>query len=454
MSRLLNVLWPAALLISLAAGCNQAGPTAQADQPAAPVVKVVKPSRQTLHRQIEQPGTVRAFYEAPLFVKLPGFARAVHVDIDQEVKGPVLNDKGEVIEPGTLLVEVDNPETVAERDRQRALARQAELDVEHAQKMVTVADAAVTVATATMEETSAGSRKAQANYERLESEARRSSEMARTKVINPQVDEEKQNEFRAAAAAREEARAKATSAAAMLVKVKAERELADIEVQRAQQRALAAKAELQRLEALVGYSSIRAPFDGIVTRRRVDPGHYLQPPNGPNAEPILVVARQDTMRVFVEVTELDAPLVKLGTKCKVRIQSLANREFAGTVTRTSWALHPTTRTLLTEIDLPNKDRSLRPGMYAYGRIEADFPDRLVLPATAVQKQGDAMVCYRIEDGKAVRTPVQVGLTEGPWVEVLKKRKPGPMEQWENFTGDEEVVADNLSAVSDGMPVPR
>jgi RND family efflux transporter MFP subunit len=454
MLRLFNVLGQAALLIPLAAGCNQSGPAAPSNQPAAPTVKIVKPSRQTLHRQIEQPGTVRAFYEAPLFVKLPGFARAVHVDIDQEVKGPVLNDKGEVVEPGTLLVEVDIPETVAERDRQRALARQAELDVEHAQKMVAVADAAVTIATATIEEANAGSRKAQANYERLESEAGRSSEMARTKVINPQVDVEKQNEFRAATAAREEARAKATSAAAALVKVKAERELADIEVQRAQQRGLAAKAELQRLEALVDYGSIRAPFDGVVTKRRVDPGHYLQPPSGPNAEPILVVARQDTLRVFVEVTELDAPLVKPGMNCKVRIQSLANREFAGKVTRTSWALHPTTRTLLTEIDLPNKDLTLRPGMYAYGRLEADFADRLVLPATAVQKQGDAMVCYRVVDGKAVRTPVQVGLMEGPWVEVLKKRKPGAAEQWEDFAGDEEVIADSLAAVSDGMPVAK
>jgi HlyD family secretion protein len=454
MSRLIKyILWLSPLLTLVNAGCNQAPPQAPADKPAAPVMKVAKPTKLP-PRQIEQPGAVRAFYETPLYVKFPGFARAVHVDIDQEVKGPVLDDKGAVVRPGTLLVEMDLPETAAELDRQRALARYAELDIDRAQKMIVVADAAVSVADAGVEESRAGKRRADAVYLLRESEARRSAEMARTKVINPQLDEEKQNEFRAADAAREEAKAKVASAEAAQLKVKAERELADIDVQRAQQRADAGKAEVRRLEALLSYGEIRAPFDGVVTKRRVDPGHYLQPPSASNPEPILVVSRQDKVRVFVEVTELDAPLVKTERPCKVRIQSLGNREFPGTVTRTSWALHPTTRTLLTEIDLANPDKTFRPGMYAYAKIEADRPNGLFLPATAMRKEGEVTVCYRVVDGKAVRTPVQVGQTEGPWIEVLKKRKPDQAEQWENFTIEDEVVADNLSAIGDGSAVAR
>ncbi len=455
MSRLANPLLALPLLAVLAAGCNQAGPPVVpplAEATEAVLVKAAKPRRETLHRSIEQPGTVRADEEAPLFAKLPGFVRKVYVDIDQEVKGPVLDDKGTTLTPGTLLAEVDLPETVAELSYKEALAAQAELDVEHARKTVTVVDASVTAGAAAAEEMRAGLRRTESNYERRESELQRARDLVKKEVINKGVLDETLDEFRSAEAARGEMRAKVDSAVAALAKVGAERQLADIGVRQAEARLKAARAEVKRLEALVRYGEIRAPFDGVVTRRRVDAGAFLQPMNGVTAEPILVVARQDPVRVFVEVTELDAALVKKGVKCKVRFQSLGNREVAGEVTRTAWALNPTTRTLLTEIDLPNPDKKLRPGMYVYARIEANLPGRLVLPATAVQKQGDATVCYRIADGKAVRTPVQLGVADGPWVEVLKVRKPGMPEQWADFTEDGEYVADNLASVTDGRAV--
>ena len=91
-------------------------------------------------------------------------------------------------------------------------------------------------------------------------------------------------------------------------------------------------------------------------------------------------------------------------------------------------------------------------MYVYARITTKLPEAWVLPATAVVKQGDQLVCFRLVDGKAVRTPVQTGVSDGTWTEVVKKRKPGAGDEWEPFTGDEAIAGDNQAALSDGAEV--
>jgi HlyD family secretion protein len=201
---------------------------------------------------------------------------------------------------------------------------------------------------------------------------------------------------------------------------------------------------------------VRAPFDGVVVRRYVHTGHFLQPGAGAAAQPIFVVARTDTVRVFAEVPEIETMFVSDGCPARVRVQSLPHQEFAGKVTRSSWSLDSRARTLRVEIDLPNPEGRLRPGMYATVNLGAEFPDRLTLPSSAVAAQGGQLVCFQVEDGKARCVPVQVGLRDGNWVEVLKKQgrpaKPGERGAWENFTGKEEIVQAGLSGLKDGQAV--
>src|SRR4029077_14392064 len=116
------------------------------------------------------------------------------------------------------------------------------------------------------------------------------------------------------------------------------------------------------------------------------------------------------------------------------------------------ALHPQNRTLRTEIDLPNAHGKLLPGMYVTATIIAEHKHVWALPAAAIVTQGEQNFCYRVENGKAVRTPIQVGLRGSELVEVVKKQtKPGnPSEpgRWENFTGEEEIVQQNAESLSD------
>src|SRR5262245_2861147 len=123
----------AALLLLSALGCRQAAaPTAPpAAAPAAPAkVTAGRPQRKALVRTVEQPGTVRAYEEAPLFAKLTGYVLKVHTDIGAKVKGPRFDSSGNEVEPGQVLAEIDVPEMVEELAQKRALVGQAGAEVE------------------------------------------------------------------------------------------------------------------------------------------------------------------------------------------------------------------------------------------------------------------------------------------------------------------------------------
>ncbi len=143
-----------------------------------------------------------------------------------------------------------------------------------------------------------------------------------------------------------------------------------------------------------------------------------------------------------------------GSRARVRVPALAN-EFPARVTRTSWALNPTSRTLMAQVELPNPQGTFLPGMYAYGSVLIERPNVRALPVSAVTQIGNQTYCYLALDGKAARTPVQAGVSDGTWVEVTGKlvRSAGSSEgTWEAFNGSEPVIAGELSLLSDGAPV--
>jgi multidrug efflux pump subunit AcrA (membrane-fusion protein) len=109
------------------------------------------------------------------------------------------------------------------------------------------------------------------------------------------------------------------------------------------------------------------------------------------------------------------------------------------VTRNARSLDPQARTLRTEINLPNPQGKLLPGMYLQATITVQHPDVWTMPTGAVVTEGDQTFCYRLVEGKAVRTPHQVGLRGGGLVEVLKKQvkssSPGEEGRWEDITGE-------------------
>ncbi|HEX5419324.1 MAG TPA: efflux RND transporter periplasmic adaptor subunit [Gammaproteobacteria bacterium] len=132
----------------------------------------------------------------------------------------------------------------------------------------------------------------------------------------------------------------------------------------------AAIAHRDEIEAQMAYATIEAPFDGIVTSRAIDPGDMVYEARSPkgNAEPLLRVAKLDVIRVKTYLPELAAALVTIGDPATVSFDALPGKPFSGKVSRMAGALDPATRTMLVEIDLPNRDGRIRPGYYGQTRI--------------------------------------------------------------------------------------
>jgi multidrug efflux pump subunit AcrA (membrane-fusion protein) len=169
-----------------------------------------------------------------------------------------------------------------------------------------------------------------------------------------------------------------------------------------------------------------------------------------------VVDQVDPVRVFVNVPEAEAVWVRNKDEASVRTLVHRGREFKGMVTRTARALDPATRTLKTEIDLPNPRRELIPGMYVNVTITPQRRNVWTLPESAVVVTEEGSHCYRLENGKAVRTPLQIGLRGGELIEVLKKQvKPSTGSAdvaWADMTGEEQIIKSGVADLKDGQAV--
>jgi RND family efflux transporter MFP subunit len=239
---------------------------------------------------------------------------------------------------------------------------------------------------------------------------------------------------------------------------KASLEKAKADVVAAQAQAEVARADRDYAQTMLGYTGLRAPFSGVITRRNVNEGDFVQPAgSGARGQPLYVVQQIDPVRIFVNVPGAEAVWLKDGDPASFRLQGAGGELFTGKVTRNARSLDPQARTLRTEIDVPNPRGKLLPGMYVHASITVRHTNVWTLPASAVLTEGDQTFCYRVEGGKAVRTPLQVGLSGGGLVEVVGKLAKNPSageeERWEAFTGQEQVVS-NPGGLSDGQPVRR
>jgi multidrug efflux pump subunit AcrA (membrane-fusion protein) len=428
------------LLVPALAGCGRTPantpPAAPAAGPGAPLaVTIGHPEKHELRRAVEQPGHIEAFAETPLLAKVPGFVKAVNVDIGDRVK------------TGDILAELSVPEMDEELKQKQATVMQMVAEVEQARKLLAAAEAHVKSAEASVVEAAAARTRAVANFERWQSESSRVDTLVARGVIDAQTRDETRNQFRSAEAARDEVEAKVRSAEAAKIEAEARRDKAKADVDVAVAKEAVARSDEGRTRAMLGYLKFPAPFDGVVTARHLDVGHFLQPSD--TANPIFVVTRMDPVRIYVDVPEADAPLIRDKAEAKVRVQALRGGEFTGTVTRTAWALDPKSRTLKTEIDLPNPPPGLlRPGMYAYASVTAMLPAAWTLPTTAIVRQGETTVAFTIRDGKAVRVPVQTGASDGTRVELLKWQLGAT---WENPSGQETFIL-KAAGISDGQTV--
>jgi HlyD family secretion protein len=399
----------------------------------ATAVTIVHPRKQSLERAVEQPGTIQAYEEAQLFGRVPGFVSQVRVDIGQSVRGPKRDSSGREIEPGEPLAVIAVPELDEEVAQKAALVRQAKAEVEQSRRALASAEAAIATADAAVIE-------AKAHQSRWESELKRIVSLVASGVIDAQTRDETTHQFRSA-----EARVQLTTAA--VVKSKADRDKAKADVAAAEARVAVAEADARRVLAFQSYAVIRAPFDGVVTKRKINVGDYVTP-IAPKADALFAITRLDPVRVVVSIPEADSEFVREKAAATLHIPALAQPTRKGIVTRTAWALEPGSRTLRAEIDLPNHDGGLRPGMYLSARIVGPLPEAWTLPASALVRQGDQTVCFVIDGSAAHKTAVRIGRGDGSSTEVFSRFVGGEWTPWDGT----ERIAGNPAGLSDGQTV--
>jgi membrane fusion protein, multidrug efflux system len=181
-----------------------------------------------------------------------------------------------------------------------------------------------------------------------------------------------------------------------------------------------AKATLDQLAATQGYKEIRAPFDGIVTARYVDPGALIPQVTTPSTTttPIVSLATLSPLRIYTDVPQSTAPFIRNGDPALVEVTEYPEREFKGSITRHPEALTGTTRTMLVEVDLPNKDAVLLPGMYATVTFSVTTPEGVpMVPDDAlIFREGKPYVPV-VRDNHLKLAEVTLGYDDGVNVEI-------------------------------------
>ncbi|BCA56166.1 putative Membrane-fusion protein of multidrug efflux transporter [Nitrospira sp. KM1] len=197
---------------------------------------------------------------------------------------------------------------------------------------------------------------------------------------------------------------------------------------------------------LLGYTKVYAPFSGVITARFADPGALIQAATGSStgAVPLFTIMDMEKVRIYVNVPQEAAYFAKPGLAVTLVSRELPGREVAASITRTTEALDPATRTLLVEIDVPNTDRRFQPGMFINASLHLQrHPQTLAVSPGAIvpDKTGQRKSVFVVEGGTAKLRQIKTGIDDGIWMEVL-----------EGLSGDEEVVVVGKGDLADGRAV--
>ena len=182
----------------------------------------------------------------------------------------------------------------------------------------------------------------------------------------------------------------------------------------------AADANVHRLEDLESFKSVYAPFSGVLTRRNVDPGALINSGAQAAGKELFDIARVDPLRVYVSVPQAYAPNIKVGMKADVTLQEFPGQKFVGMVVRTADAIDLATRTLNTEVDVPNKDGKLLPG--SFGQVHfatGTSVPRITIPVNAMLFRAEGpQVAVVDKDGIVHLRPINIGRDFGATLEIL------------------------------------
>ena len=375
----------AAGLCIFAAACkSNQPPAAETTQPAS----VAEVTRGTLANTLKVAGEFLPYQEVELHAKVAGYIRRINVDIGDKVRA------------GQVLATLDVPELQAQVQGAQAGVRQTQAEIVRAKNDVA---------------------RAEANYTAVHSAASRLKQASEARpglIAQQELDD---------AQARDQESAAQVDAAKSAFDAM-------------QQRLGVSQAQQQQVSSMADYSRIVAPFDGVVTARYADTGALIQAgTSNAGSAPVVKIAQIGTLRLRLPVPDDIVPFVHDGDSASIRIDAL-NRTLTGKVARTTDALDPATRTMQVEIDVPNRDGSLSPGMYAEVTLNVKrAQDALVVPVQAVDRAGRQPTVLVVNPQHRVeQRTVQTGLATANRVEILSGLREG-----------EQVIVANQSSFQAG-----
>ena len=340
-------------------------------------VGTVAPVREDLDVRLAYTADILPFEQVNLFSRVDGYIAKMYVD------------KGDLVKPNQLLIEIDHTDYVHAVNRAKANLAAARADVSRQDANI---------------------RNAKLNLDRMRA------------LIKDQFVSQQDLDT---------------------AEVNYDMAVAQMESLRAQVKQL--EVALQQAETNLAYSYIRAPFAGYVAERNLDQGAYVSGSTGSTStmsRGILNLHQIKTVRTLIEVVEKDIPLISIGQKAEVRAEAYPGQVFAGEVTRIVQALNRATRTMTVEVDLPNPDHVLKGGMFARVEVVVGLhPKAIQIPADALTRLEEAQYVYIVRDGKAHRIPVEVGSRMENRIEITK-----------GLAGDEQVIVSGKDLVGDGTPV--
>jgi RND family efflux transporter MFP subunit len=352
---------------------------------ALPRVEVIRVARSSTASELELPGSIQAVTEAPILARADGYLKQRLVDI------------GDRVRTGQPLAEIEAPE----------------LD-----QQVRQAQAALDQAKASLEQAVANREQGKANLELARVTANRWKNLMEEGIVSRQDNDQYQAQFAAQ-----------TATVNALEKA--------IEAQRSN--VAAAEANLARLNDLQGYRVVTAPFDGVITLRNVDVGALVVSGN----TLLYRIAQTALLRTYVNVPQSNADSVRTGQSASITVSNLPGRRFPGTVAHVADALDPTSRTMLVEVDVPNKDGALFPGMYAQvDLLGARAEPPLLIPAEAlIYRAEGTQVAVVSPDGTIHLQKVTVARDYGDKMEISQGVREG-----------ETIVASPTDATQEGMKI--
>ena len=338
------------------------GAQAQEQEQALPRVETIEVGRSSRMSELQLPGSIEAVTEAPILARADGYIRRRLVDI------------GDRVQAGQPVAEIEAPEL----DQQ---IRQAKANLQQAQ--------------AALEQALANNEQGKTNLELARVTAQRWASLVAQGVVSKQDNDQYQAQYQ-------------SQIAGVNALDKA------IAAQRAN--VAAADANLSRLDEMQGYRVVKAPFAGVITMRNVDVGALV------NSGSTLLyrIAQTATLRTYVNVPQTNASSIRPGQPARLSVTNLPGRSFTGTVARTANSLDPTSRTMLVEVQVPNADGALLPGMYAQVDLSSARTNApLLVPGDALMVRADGTQVAVIRADSTVHLQkIRVGRDYGDRLEVI------------------------------------